>query len=171
LRTSAYVICAGLVVLLGVGCSKKVTKVDPVTPRDIQEPVLPQSPRDDSFVAEDPDARLRELLRPVHFDYDRHTLSPEAIGILQQVAPYLAEKSNIRLLVEGHCDERGSSDYNMGLGDNRARAVIQWLVSYGIPRSRFESTSYGKERPASSYCQDESCHGRNRRAEWVVVSK
>ncbi|MDD5674372.1 MAG: OmpA family protein, partial [Chitinivibrionales bacterium] len=73
--------------------------------------------------------------------------------------------------VEGNCDERGSAGYNMGLGENRARVVKEYLVSYGIPASRIEITSYGKERPAVPNCTDDPCHAKNRRDEFKVLSK
>ena len=71
-----------------------------------------------------------------------------------------------RVVIEGHCDERGSSEYNIGLGEKRARAVQSYLISYGIDRNRLDVTSLGKERPVASSCSDDFCHAKNRRCEW-----
>jgi peptidoglycan-associated lipoprotein len=75
-------------------------------------------------------------------------------------------------MAQGHADERGSSEYNMGLGENRAGAVRSYLTSYGITTDRVETTSYGEERPVSFNCNsDDNCHSQNRRVEWQVLSK
>lgn len=75
-------------------------------------------------------------------------------------------------MAQGHADERGSSEYNMGLGENRSKSVKNYLTSYGISSDRIEVTSYGEERPAQSDCgNDENCHQMNRRVEWLVLAK
>lgn len=76
-------------------------------------------------------------------------------------------------MAEGNCDERGSSEYNMGLGENRARAVQSYLSNYGISADRVQTTSYGEERPARSGCGkgEDECHAQNRRVEWQVLAK
>ena len=74
-------------------------------------------------------------------------------------------------MAEGNADERGSSEYNMGLGENRARAVKNYLTGYGIDASRIETTSYGEERTARTGCgSDDACHQENRRVEWTVLA-
>ena len=117
------------------------------------------------------DDRMRDVLVPVYFAFDRHDLSAEAIRTLERVAKLYSEYPDLKLLAEGHADERGSSDYNMGLAEKRARAIRDWLVAYGISASAVEITSFGKERPAITDCQDESCHGKNRRSEWKVLKQ
>lgn len=167
------VISATIILSFTAGCSKKVTTVqpDPVPKPQVEQPPKPPADNTDSFVAEDPDARLRELLVPIYFDYDKHSIPNSELPKLERIASFLNENNNIRLLIEGHCDERGSSEYNMGLGENRAKSVQKWLVAYGISGSRLEITSYGKERQVSYGCQDENCHAENRRDEWKILAR
>lgn len=164
--------------VLSTGCGKKVTKVEPQPqPAPKEEPaprVEEPAPvvQSDSFKVEDIDAKMKELFLPIYFAYDKYDLSAEAIGTLERVASFMKEKANIRILIEGNADERGSAEYNMGLGDNRARAVKNYLTGYGIGGDRLETTSYGKERPAFPNCgNDEPCHAKNRRDEWKLLGK
>jgi peptidoglycan-associated lipoprotein len=92
--------------------------------------------------------------------------------LLETIASFLKDHPSVRLMAEGNADERGSSEYNMGLGENRAKAVKNYLTSYGISSDRVETTSYGRERPANSNCgEDDACHAKNRRVEWRVLAK
>jgi peptidoglycan-associated lipoprotein len=177
---SMYIFCMVVlaVMVMSTGCSKKVTKVEPqAKPAQQQAPAPkveepPPVVQSDSFKVEDIDAKMKEIFFPIYFSYDKYDLSSEAIGTLEKVASFMKEKSNIRILIEGNADERGSAEYNMGLGDNRARAVKNYLTGYGISAGRLETTSYGKERPAFPNCgEDESCHAKNRRDEWKLLGK
>jgi peptidoglycan-associated lipoprotein len=155
------------------GCQKKVTKVE--TPPEPKPPVVeapePVKPVED-FIPIDIDAELRRILQTVYFDFDKYDLRPDAISRLETIAKYLQEHTTVRVLAEGHCDERGSAEYNMGLGENRARAVKNYLTSYGIDAGRVETTSYGKERLVKIGCgADDMCHEANRRVEWQVLAK
>jgi peptidoglycan-associated lipoprotein len=159
------------------GCAKKVTKIEPLTeppkpPVAAPAPEPAPKPAVEQFVPVDLDAQLREILQTVYFDFDKYDLRPDAISSLGKIAGYLQDHKSIRLLAEGHCDERGSSEYNMGLGENRAKAVKNYLVSYGIAADRLETTSYGKERPAQMNCgSDDNCGQKNRRVEWKALAK
>jgi peptidoglycan-associated lipoprotein len=158
-----------------VGCQKKVTKVEAPPPEKppvvAPEPVAPP-PIEEFKPIEDIDAQLREVLQTIYFDFDRYDLRTDAISKLEAIARFLQGHSSVRLLSEGNCDERGSSEYNMGLGENRAKAVKKYLTSYGISADRCETTSYGKERPARLNCgADDGCHEANRRVEWKVLAK
>jgi peptidoglycan-associated lipoprotein len=105
------------------------------------------------------------------FPYDRSDLSTEAIAALRKDAdilrPLVAEFPTLRVTVEGHCDERGSAEYNLGLGDHRARRAADLLERFGLPSDRIDTVSYGKESPQ---CTEpvESCWSRNRRAHLTV---
>jgi len=161
--------------LLFSGCGKKVTKIEPLPepkPKvEAPEPV-PPAPVVEQFIPVDLDAQLREVLQTIYFDFDKYDLRPDAITTLGKIASFMQEHNTVRLLAEGFCDERGSSDYNMGLGENRARAVKKYLTSYGIAADRVETTSYGKERPVQMNCgSNESCNQANRRVEWKALSK
>ena len=114
---------------------------------------------------------VRQNLKPVYFDFNSYSLTSEGVENLAVAASFLMEHANMRVLIEGHCDERGSSEYNMGLGENRARAVKDYLANYGVASLQVEITSWGKERPVVSGCMDESCHSQNRRAEFKVLAR
>jgi peptidoglycan-associated lipoprotein len=114
---------------------------------------------------------LNSQMADAFFDYDRSALRPDAISVLRQDAaillPILAEFPQLKVMVEGHCDERGSAEYNLGLGDHRARGVVEVLQGFGVPLANVEIISYGKERPQ---CTEpaESCWRLNRRAHLEV---
>lgn len=110
---------------------------------------------------------LAKQVQDIHFDYDKSDIRSEDQSILQADAAalktILGMDSNFAVTIEGHCDERGSAEYNIGLGDKRAGAVRDALVGMGIPSDKLKTVSYGKERPV---CTDasEDCYARNRRA-------
>ena len=103
----------------------------------------------------------------VHFAFDRSDLTKESDMILAHLADWLKKWPNERIVVEGHCDTRGTVEYNLGLGDRRAHAVKHYLVSQGIDGSRVETVSYGKERPVAQGTT-EAEHAQNRRATAVI---
>jgi len=104
----------------------------------------------------------------VLFAVDTTTLSPEAIGILNQQVGWLTQNPTGPILIEGHADERGTGEYNMALGSSRASAVRNYMVSQGVPDSRISIITYGRERPIAT-CDNESCWSQNRRAVTVVT--
>ena len=103
----------------------------------------------------------------VLFDLDQHSIRPDAQGILQKQAAWLKQYPSVRLMVEGHCDERGTREYNLALGDRRAYAVKEFLVSLGVDAARLQTKSYGKERPVCAE-SDDSCWQQNRRGYSVI---
>jgi len=105
----------------------------------------------------------------IHFDYDKATLRGDDVGVLDQKVSILQANPGARIRVSGHCDERGSDEYNLALGNRRASAAKQYLVSHGIDAGRIETTSYGEERPIIP-AHDESAWSANRRAEFEVLS-
>ncbi len=122
-------------------------------------------------LAEDLALRAKEALKTIYFDYNSFNLTGDATGSLASAAYFLKDNPGIRVLIQGHCDERGSSDYNMGLGERRAKAVKDYLENFGIPSFRMEFTSLGKEQPAIAGCSDEQCHYQNRRSEFRVLAR
>ena len=96
------------------------------------------------------------------FGFDRADLTPDARAILERQAQWLLANSGVTIQVEGHCDERGTRAYNLGLGERRATAVRNYLVSLGVPASRITTISYGKERPAVAG-SNEAAWAQNRR--------
>ncbi len=110
----------------------------------------------------------QEHLNDVFFDYDSDALSGDALEILMEDASYIMETGGFRVLLEGHCDERGTIDYNLALGENRALAAYNYLVNYGVDTDRLEYVSYGKERPFDP-AHNEQAWGQNRRAHLRVL--
>lgn len=106
-------------------------------------------------------------IKDIFFDYDQYTLREDARAALQSNARALAERPGIRITIEGHCDERGSEKYNLALGDMRANAAKDFLISLGVDASRIDTVSFGEERP---FCeeQNEECWQNNRRAHFVM---
>ena len=103
----------------------------------------------------------------VFFGYDRYDLTPEAQTILQQQAEWMKRYPNVRMSIEGHCDERGTREYNLALGERRANSVKNYMVSMGVDPSRISTVSYGKERPAVMGSNAEAW-AQNRRGVSVV---
>jgi peptidoglycan-associated lipoprotein len=106
-------------------------------------------------------------MQPIIFDYDKADIRDDQKSKLQTAAAYLKSNANVRLTIEGHTDERGSEEYNLALGDRRANAVKQNLLSQGIAEARLSSVSYGEERPACTQ-QTEECYAQNRRAAFRI---
>jgi len=147
----------------------------PATPPPAPPPPTPQvSPLADEY------ERLRQtasdeiekmgLLADIHFDYDKAELREGDRQILARNAETLKKFDFLRITVEGHCDERGSVEYNLALGERRAKAAYDYLASLGVPADRMKTVSYGKEVPL---CQDstEECWARNRRDHFAVTGK
>lgn len=103
----------------------------------------------------------------VFFGYDSSELSAESRAVLEKQAAWLQQYANVGITVEGHCDERGTREYNLALGERRAQAVKNYLVSLGVPADRVNTISYGKERPAVMGA-DEEAWSKNRRGVTVV---
>jgi len=112
---------------------------------------------------------FERMVRDAYFDFDRADIRPDARVALTQTAEFLRQYPDARMLIEGHCDERGSTEYNLGLGDRRANAAKDFLASLGISATRIEVISYGKERP---FCfqSDEDCWQQNRRGHFVLLT-
>ena len=103
----------------------------------------------------------------VLFAVDTSTITPEGQTILDGQAQWLLTNADYRAVIEGHADEQGTREYNLALGQRRANAVREYLVSRGVPSSRLQVTSFGKERPIA-ICSEESCYAQNRRAVTVL---
>ncbi|MGH7306533.1 MAG: peptidoglycan-associated lipoprotein Pal, partial [Candidatus Rokuibacteriota bacterium] len=106
-------------------------------------------------------------LKEVHFDFDKYEIRAEDAKTLDGNATWLKSNADNLVLIEGHCDERGTNEYNLALGERRAKATMNYLVSQGIQANRVTIISYGEERPV---CSDkaEACWAKNRRANFLV---
>lgn len=106
----------------------------------------------------------------VFFDYDQSTIRDEGRAALQKDADWLKRWTSTRISIEGHCDERGTTEYNLALGERRATAVRNYLVSLGVSTDRLTGVSKGKEQP---FCREsnETCWQQNRRGHFIVTAK
>jgi peptidoglycan-associated lipoprotein len=156
-----------LVLALAPGCAsrKKVTTAQveppPPAPTETKTETPPPAPSQPSTQTEE-----RLSLADAFFDFDDYALRADAKAALDQNAKYLEKNGDAKIVIEGHCDERGSVEYNLALGEKRARAAKDYLVSYGISGPRMTTISYGKERPFDSG-HDESAWSKNRRAHFA----
>lgn len=107
-------------------------------------------------------------LTDIHFDFDDATLSDAARATLDQHAQWIQARPTARINVEGHCDERGTAEYNLALGDRRAQVTREYLIGRGVPKDRLNAVSFGKERPIDDG-HSESAWAKNRRAHFAVT--
>lgn len=110
------------------------------------------------------------LLKKIHFDFDRSDLRPEDIETLNGNSAVLKKYPNLKIRIEGHCDERGTEEYNISLGDRRAKAAYNYLVNLGISAARMETVSYGKSQPEDPG-HNEEAWAMNRRDVFLVIAK
>jgi peptidoglycan-associated lipoprotein len=115
-------------------------------------------------------SEISSYLKPAFFDYDKADIRPDARDVLAANATWLKKYSSVQFTIEGHCDERGTAQYNLALGDRRANASKDYLASLGVDASRIKTVSYGKERPFAAG-HDEDSWQKNRRAHFVVTAK
>jgi peptidoglycan-associated lipoprotein len=111
-----------------------------------------------------------ENLKDVYFDFDKYDIRPDEAKTLDGNGTWLKGNANNLVLIEGHCDERGTNEYNLALGERRAKATMNYLVAQGIQANRITIISYGKERPVCSE-HNEACWQKNRRAHFLVKAR
>lgn len=163
------ILACGLVL---AGCPKKPAVVDSSTSQSVPSSATTQGSGDSSVTGSELTAEQRALAEAtqagvvVYFDYDRAEIKPEFIPVVAAHARYLNGNAQRRVRLEGHSDERGSREYNIGLGERRAQAVRRALLLQGVSESQITTVSYGEERPAV-LGGDESAYSRNRRVELV----
>lgn len=141
---------------------------DEVPEEQLEAPEETAPPEEPEPVDEQPsEVEISMLLRDIHFDFDDSSLRPEAEGVLNANAGVLLDNMWVNVVIEGHCDERGTVEYNLALGERRALSAKRYLVSYGIDESRISIISYGKERPLDQGHSEEAW-AKNRRAHFAV---
>jgi peptidoglycan-associated lipoprotein len=167
------VLVAAVAVMLGCGGKK-------VRPLEEDEAAMEAARR---RAAEEEEARrareAEEAIKPIepaeeeigfgkiYFDYDKYNLTGKAISTLSENAEILMNNPQLEITIQGHCDERGTDEYNLALGEKRAQAARDFLVNFGIAKSRISVISYGEERPVDPG-HDEEAWAKNRRAEFVT---
>lgn len=146
----------------------------PPPPRPVEEP-MPVPPEPDAITAsnlpDDLDSLNRSgVLKPVFFDLDSSDVNAASQQVLQENAEVLRRNGRWQITIEGHCDERGTAEYNLALGERRALSARTYLLSLGIPAERVRTVSYGKEFPFDQG-HDEAAWSKNRRAHFVITAK
>jgi peptidoglycan-associated lipoprotein len=143
----------------------KQASTAPVAQAASSQPATTQQSQKISSIAE-----LQSALEKIYFDFDSANLSEPSRNILAKNATALTKETTSKIRIEGNCDERGSAEYNLALGERRAKAAQQYLVTMGVKADRLSVISYGKEKPAVKG-DDEAAWAKNRRDEFVVVTK
>ena len=193
-RVSFYAVFVSLIaVFMTAGCAKQdvVKKDEGITPATVAKNVDPPKSATSANQSVIPSAaqaaslkpaptqqsqktlsiaELQSVLEKIYFDFDTANLSESSRSSLAKNAAVLAKEAPSKIRIEGNCDERGSAEYNLALGERRAKAAQQYLVSMGVKGDRISILSYGKEKPAVQG-NTEAAWSKNRRDEFVVVTK
>ena len=164
-----------------ISCRKKVEEAPP-PPQVKEQPKVekvekPPVVKEPKLTEEEIFARktLEELNREtpvdmIHFDYDKYFIRDDMKPILERNATYLKKWRSVRILIEGHCDERGTEEYNLALGERRAKAALDYLVSLGISADRLKTISYGKSQPVDPRHNEDAWY-KNRRSQFTITEK
>jgi len=186
-----FFLCIGLVLM---GCPKKtVMKDEPSVKKEESAAAKAEAER----IAKEREAKVREettkkelekslvakkepgiegvvfessLLKDIYFDFDKYDIRPADAAILKENAVLLKKYTSIKIQIEGHCDERGTSEYNLALGERRANSTKNYLISLGVSPERISAISYGEEKPIDPG-HNEEAWGKNRRAHTIITSK
>ncbi len=176
-----------LALLLAIGffvsCKKKVEEVPPPPPPQvIEQPKVEKVEK--PAVVEEPKLTEEEIFQQkslevinseapmsnIHFDFDKYFIRDDAKPMLEQNAVWLKKWGSVKVLIEGHCDERGTEEYNLALGEKRAKSTLDYLVSLGISSDRIQIISFGKSQPLDMD-HNEIAWQKNRRAQFTVTAK
>lgn len=175
-----------LLLIIAVGCAPKKSLKPPEKPADMDETVKEEIMKPEmeeevveeaDIAAEDerftesvmsPEEEAKSALRDVLFDYDKYNIRANARPVLDEVAAFLNKNKGMNIAIEGHCDERGTNEYNLALGEKRAKSTKDYLISLGVSPTRMIVITYGEEKPVC-IDQNESCWQKNRRAHFVIV--
>lgn len=166
MRFAAFLLA--LSVLLGACATQEPAKPAPAPEQPRAAPPAPQPVQPAAPVAKPEPAapRVAPAMRSVYFDFDKSDIKPEFRALLEENAKYLRENPSLKVRIEGNCDERGSREYNIALGQRRAEAVLQALSLLGVDPKRMEAISYGEERPRRTE-HNEAAWAENRRSDLV----
>jgi peptidoglycan-associated lipoprotein len=146
---------------------EKVEKVEEVTPK-VEKPQLTE----EELIQRQTLEELNRMgyLNRINFDFDKYFIRGDMKPILEQNAQWLLKHSTVVVTIDGHCDERGTEEYNMALGEKRAESAKNYLLNLGVPGERMKTVSYGKIRPLVRGVDEES-HFKNRRDEFTIIKK
>lgn len=169
------VLVLGLSIILVTGCAKRgVVKGEAVEEKRVvvqpSEAELQERAREAALREKKLTEKEASQFKDIHFDFDKFNLKPEDREILRQHADWLLEHLNFEVVVEGHCDDRGTIEYNLALGERRSVSAVKYLVNLGVDRERLTTISYGEELPLDPG-HNEEAWAKNRRAHFVVTPK
>ena len=164
-----------------VSCRAKPKEVPPPPPQvkeqpkveKVEEPVVkqPQLSEEEIFMSKSLEQINKDQpLQMINFDYDKFVIRDDAKSILDRNASWLRKYRTVKVLIEGHCDERGTEEYNLALGEKRAKSTLDYLVSLGTPQERMKIISYGKSQ-ALDPGNNEAAWAKNRRAQFTIIEK
>lgn len=169
MRRTSVLLVGILVLLLFSFCGKKPPPVEEPTPPVVTEEETPTTPP----VIPEEEVTKEEItqadFQPIHFDFDKYALRPGDRELLNRNAQVLKENPAVKIRIEGNCDERGTVEYNLALGEKRARAAMDYLINLGVSADRISIITYGKER--AKHCTGESCWSDDRRDDFMILSK
>lgn len=175
--------------LMTVSCAKKMVKTTPVVSQDneaaqaaerarqaelarqqelARQKALQEQRLKDEAAQKEAAAREQFVNEDVHFDFDKSDIKPEAAEILKAKAQFLSDKPNLKVQLQGNCDERGTAEYNLALGQRRADSAKAFLVNLGVPAAQLSTISFGKEKPLDP-AHNEAAWAKNRRVHCVIL--
>jgi peptidoglycan-associated lipoprotein len=172
------VLVALSLILMFNACGKKAAKVAPVQEPVVEKVEEPTAQVEKPVLSEEElfqqksleELNKDQILKRINFDFDKYTIRDDMKSIMQANANWLLKFASVEVLVEGHCDERGTIEYNIALGEKRAEAAKNYLVSLGMNPAKIKIISYGKSKPLVAGV-DEETYFQNRRAEFVITKK
>jgi len=178
MRKNLWITLAALLVsstfVFAVSCQKKTVAVqkESISSAEADEQIAPAADETEissSAISDSESEKMDEVVlqEDIYFEFDKATLTTDSRETLIRNGEWLRINSDVVITIEGHCDERGTNEYNLALGDRRAESVKTFLLDVGIDPSRLKTLSFGEERPADSG-QDESAWAKNRRAHFLV---
>ncbi len=173
-----FVLVALSLILLFNSCGKKAAKVAPAqgpVVEKVEEPMTqvekPVLSEEEIFQQKSIEALNKDkTMKKINFDFDQYQIREDMKPILQDNADWMLKFSTVQILIEGHCDERGTIEYNIALGEKRAEAARNYIASLGVNAAKIKIVSYGKSKPLVQGV-DEDSYFQNRRAEFVITKK
>lgn len=169
MKKSARILALAAALVIAAGCGSKKKAGEGVAVGEAS-PDAGITAKEMTFDPMGSDSGTIQGLSTIYFDYDQATLTSDSRKQLAQNAEWIKANGNVSLQIEGHCDQRGTVEYNIALGERRALSVKNYLVSLGIDSKRLSVISYGKERPVAQG-DTEAAYSKNRRANFVPVPK
>ncbi|MDA8165711.1 MAG: peptidoglycan-associated lipoprotein Pal [Desulfobacteraceae bacterium] len=168
----ATVAVLGLAVVISSGCAKKTVQGEDLSAKAAAAPkeegLLTETAAPESAERLSPNSRSTWPLLPVYFDFNRSDVRKDQVNSIKSNYDYLTKNPDVRLRIEGNCDERGTNEYNMALGERRANSAKKYLVNLGVAADRLDTLSLGEEKPLATG-HDEAAYSINRRDDFVIL--